>query len=214
VSTVLEAVRQQQRGAAGVTERTPPPNVRSWRPPWRLIVVMAVALVGVGLAVGVLLIVILRPDTRRTESPVTPATSPRVQAASEKAVLPAPSVAHYAATNELPRGHVIEKGLPPTQPTAVSKPKQAEQTRPHAEAPAKVSRAVDPSSLPGNTGVRLKSIHYVESSTKRTVTLFIGTEVATLHEGESVGGVEVQLILPDMVYIRNGGSVSAVAGAP
>jgi hypothetical protein len=71
-----------------------------------------------------------------------------------------------------------------------------------------------PPTLPGGSGVRLKSIHYAAASTNRTVTLSIGTATATLHEGESVGGVEVQLILQDMVYIRNGGSVSAIAAAP
>jgi hypothetical protein len=208
VSTVLEAVRQQQRNPAGVPDRGPIPKVGPWRPPWQVAAVIAVALA------VVLIVVVPRPESRPAGGPVTSTSAPHVQAPAARAVPPAaPPAVHSLATGELPRGRITDRVLPSRRPNAVPKVKRAPETSSQAEAPSTVGRVAAPPSRPSNSGVRVDSIHYTESATKRTVTLLIGTDVVTLHEGESAGGVEVQLILPDVVYIRNGGSIYAIAGS-
>ena len=42
---------------------------------------------------------------------------------------------------------------------------------------------------------------------QRTVTLLVNGTRATLHQGESLGGVEVQLIMADGAYLQRGADV-------
>jgi hypothetical protein len=42
---------------------------------------------------------------------------------------------------------------------------------------------------------------------ERTVTLLVNGSRATLHQGESLGGVEVQLIMADGAYLQRGADV-------
>jgi hypothetical protein len=59
--------------------------------------------------------------------------------------------------------------------------------------------------------VRLRSIGYVTAPEKRTATLTVdGAPAVTLRQGESAGGIEVQLILRESVYVRHGPDVFAV----
>jgi hypothetical protein len=59
--------------------------------------------------------------------------------------------------------------------------------------------------------VDVRAIAYANNPEARTVTLRIGGGSAvTMHEGESMSGVDVQLILPDSVYLRHGGSIFAL----
>ena len=67
----------------------------------------------------------------------------------------------------------------------------------------------------GGSTVRVMSIAYSPDMSLRAVTLRIGdARPVTLHEGESASGVEVQLILRDAVYIRQGGNVVALRAPP
>jgi hypothetical protein len=58
---------------------------------------------------------------------------------------------------------------------------------------------------------RLESIQYATAPAKRSVSLRIdGAPPVTLRQGESAHGLEVQLILPEAVYVRLGGDVIAL----
>jgi len=54
------------------------------------------------------------------------------------------------------------------------------------------------------------SIAYSLDVMHRAATLRIEGRPVTLHQGESASGLEVQLILPDSVYLRSGGEIFAV----
>jgi hypothetical protein len=64
---------------------------------------------------------------------------------------------------------------------------------------------------PAESTLRVESIRYVEAPGERTVALAIdGAPSVSLRQGESAGGVEVQLILPGAVYVRRGPDVFAL----
>jgi hypothetical protein len=50
----------------------------------------------------------------------------------------------------------------------------------------------------------VSSIRYSPDAARRSVTMRVGGTLATLREGQSVHGAEVQLILPGAVYVRRG----------
>ncbi|HWP64943.1 MAG TPA: hypothetical protein VNO26_03400, partial [Candidatus Limnocylindria bacterium] len=64
-----------------------------------------------------------------------------------------------------------------------------------------------PARAAGRGDVRLESLAFSSHVGQRTVTLLVDGRRATLHQGESLGGVEVQLIMADGAYLRRGGDV-------
>jgi len=74
-----------------------------------------------------------------------------------------------------------------------------------AQEPAPSPGAASPAS--DDSIVVVSSISYSPDSRRRSVTLRVGGTLATLREGQSMHGVEVQLILPGSVYVRRGGDV-------
>jgi hypothetical protein len=54
------------------------------------------------------------------------------------------------------------------------------------------------------------SIAYSANVSARSAALRIGGQAMTLHQGDSARGVEVQLILPNSVYLRRGRDIFAV----
>jgi len=59
--------------------------------------------------------------------------------------------------------------------------------------------------------VHLESIRYGAGPGERTATLAIdGAPPVTLRQGESAGDVEVQLVMPQAVYVRRGADVFAL----
>jgi len=60
--------------------------------------------------------------------------------------------------------------------------------------------------------IQVHGIRYASSAPERVVTLAVdGSAPITLHQGESTGDLEIQLILPDAVYVRRGGHVWMVS---
>jgi hypothetical protein len=60
--------------------------------------------------------------------------------------------------------------------------------------------------------VGLASIDYSPMVEARRATLILeGGRTVTLRQGEAAAGVEVQLILPDMVYVHVGADVFALS---
>jgi hypothetical protein len=58
--------------------------------------------------------------------------------------------------------------------------------------------------------VQVSAIAYARNAADRAATLHVGGQVATVHQGEIVNGLQVQLSLPDSVYLRSGGDIFAV----
>jgi hypothetical protein len=218
VTTILKALQELERRAAPSTHPPTPLAEADRKLPWPSIAAAVLTLVGG--AVGLLF---LLPGRH------TPGSIPRETAAS----LAQPQVAPQQparvsplrtspAIDEPPWGLVGNRrpAAPPPgallapaplapAPLAPAKPAAVQQARPRREAPKTAARAA--SSVPGEPQVQVKSIAYSSLPAQRTVTLQVqGASAATLHEGESVNGMEVQLILPDAVYLRHGASVFAV----
>jgi hypothetical protein len=59
--------------------------------------------------------------------------------------------------------------------------------------------------------IDLESISYSPNVDRRSVTLRVNGQRGTLRERESIGGVEVQLIMSDGVYLQRGSDVFFVA---
>jgi cytoskeletal protein RodZ len=108
-----------------------------------------------------------------------------------------------------------------TQPRAAAAPRSETRAVPAAPAPRAETRPPPPAADPepeeraapssGTPSVDVRAIKFSSDSTKSHVTLRIGGGAPmVLKEGESVRGVEVQLILEDGVYVRHGGNIRRV----
>jgi len=192
VSTILEAMRErdgQGTPAAGepITWRDDPAWLR-----WRWPAATIVGLVGMG---AVLHSVQWVP---RPHSPA-PVAAPIAVRQPVRPVPPPPR-----ATEEPPRARVER-----WKPTAAPPPSVPADAANAAAETAPVSAGT--TDAPADSTLRLESIHYAEAPGERSVALAIdGAPSVSLRQGESVGGVEVQLILPAAVYVRRGPDVFAL----
>jgi len=189
VSTILEALRERDQGELSVAH-VPRHGWQRWH--WSMTAALCLVAVAAGLG-------LLRTRPRAPEPrSVTPATR---QAA--------PAVpARQTASTEL-RAQ-MDTDAPPR--ARVGRWKPMEQPAPAVAAePRDTVPAPPPAATPGTSTVRVQSIGYSQAEGKRTVTLAVdGGSAVTLHQGESAGGVEVQLILPEAVYVRRGADVFAL----
>jgi hypothetical protein len=97
-------------------------------------------------------------------------------------------------------------------PSAASRVGAADAPQHGERIPARELATATRAYVPGERPIQVRSIAYSRNSAARTVTLLFDEEHAvTLHEGESADGVEVQLILRDTVYLRQGSTVFAVS---
>lgn len=173
-------------------------------------------------------------------APAAAAVAARVApapATSVAALAPLPAPVAAVAEDEPPRGQVVANLASDdvrTAPPAVAKrrdvePRPAlaavapaarksrpargredvdEETEAPIEAPANEPITTSRGSLPR---VDVRAIAYSQQPGARSVTLRIGGGApVTLHEGESLRGVDVQLIMPNSVYLRHGGSIFAL----
>jgi hypothetical protein len=56
-------------------------------------------------------------------------------------------------------------------------------------------------------GVEVRAITYEPEGDRRVTLRIAGQPSVTLREGESAHGIDVQLIMPDAVYLRRGGNI-------
>lgn len=112
-----------------------------------------------------------------------------------------------------------------TRARPASVPRSGPPSAPAAPAPRSERRAAPPAADPepearpapssGTPRIDVRAITFSPDSTKSRVTLRIdGGAPMVLNEGESVRGVEVQLILSDVVYVRHGGNILSVGITP
>jgi hypothetical protein len=207
VSTILEALRERDGTMPGVAR-----SVESRDEPGatRRLWVVAAAL-GVASVAGLAL---LRWTSRSDDSQVPAAPAPLAVVEPPKAPAPLAAV-------EPP-----SRPASPVAPPTMDEPPHARVGRwkpapppppppPQAEAgAASETVSVAPGLLADEPREQirlgLESIHYVAPPAERTVTLRIDGAPVTLHQGESAGGIEVQLIMREGVYVRQAGDVIAL----
>lgn len=116
----------------------------------------------------------------------------------------APTPLTRSTESELPWGRVEERKYAPHGARKTI-------AQPASKAPTPAAVTAVHAAEHGGARVQLKSINYSQDTARRSVTLMIeGGSSITLHEGESARDIEVQLILPRMVYLREGATVFAV----
>ena len=126
-------------------------------------------------------------DAARPAAPPPQASEPAAGSAAPPA---------WLGRAEPPRARVAPGASPSESMSAASRAPQA---------PAQPSGAASPAQ--DDSIVAVSSISYSPDSRRRSVTMRVGGTLATLREGQSMHGVEVQLILRDAVYVRRGGEV-------
>jgi hypothetical protein len=207
VTTILKALQELERRAAPGTH--PPAPLAEPIRNLRWLSIGAVVLALVGGAVGLLFLLPGR-HAPRSISRETTASLPQPRVTPEQPARVSP-LRTLPATGDRPWGLVGNRK--PAAPLQATSPAAAgQQTRARREAPKTTARTTAPA--PGEPQVQVKSIVYSSLPAQRTVTLQVeGASARTLHEGESLNGMEVQLIVPDAVYLRHGASVFAVGAA-
>jgi len=216
VSTILEALREREpklTPAGGSPVHWADPRDWSARR-WALVAGLAVVAGSVALILG-------GHDAsgpRRPES-----HSDLRQPAQGRAPAGRPPAAPTSpGAGEPPRARV-ERWRPSIPPPVAAAPavEAAPAASPLASGPAVAAPAPEATVMPApprvtagaqpEPAVRLRSIAYVTEPEQRTATLTIdGSPAVTLRQGESAGGIEVQLILREAIYVRHGPDVFAV----
>jgi len=237
VTTILKALEELERRGEADTPVVPAWTADKRRLPW--IPIIGVLLVVAGGTIGVVAFNLgrhsfgstsptvgtdparpmpqaLKPSSPQAVLPPAPAAPARpavgMDPASPTLQTPKPSSPQaLKPADELPWAR-LEKKIPAAPPaSAPAVPRAAPPSKPQTEVAAPPAAASGPALVPGEPNVQLQSIAYSQNPGGRTVTLRIDGRPTTLHEGESAGGIEVQLILRDAAYLRHGGSVFAVS---
>lgn len=192
MSTILQALRETEGGKDRAAEL--PVAVDEQRRRRRLVAA------GVGVLIACVLSAAMMFSRRTTPPEPSRATPLRGRGLAPAAPVPAPPP---VARVEPPRARVGAEALDHPMATARPTPPVAE---PMPSAPPQPSHAT----APGGPAVELTALRYSPSGAS-TVTLSIGGAApVTLRQGDAVNGIEVQLILQQMVYLRHGGNVFAI----
>jgi len=203
VSSILEALKElegdQARASKKATSVADAP-----REPERSLGAL-IPLTG-GLAVGVVAFGLYAWSPRLVDAPPTePSASSEVARPDPKAP---PRGPEWLERAEAPRARV-------TAPAAAAPPRPAQAAAPAGDAaPASSAPAVPKVTTSrggGDEQVRVEAISYSSNVDQRTATLSVNGRRATLRQREALGGVEVQLIMSDGVYLQRGSEVFFVA---
>ena len=203
MSSILEALRELEASKAPAAPGTSPWTEERTRSRSAL---ETLGIVAGGLAVGVaaFALVIWFAGSAFRDPAEPPSGAPPGISASPAA--PSPQAAEPAA----------EPGAPPAWLGRAEPPRArvAPGASPSERMPSMSRAAQEPAPSPGAASpaqddsiVAVSSISYSPDSRRRSVTMRVGGTLATLREGQSMHGVEVQLILRDAVYVRRGGEV-------
>ena len=203
MSSILEALRELEASKAPAAPGTSPWTEERSRSRSAL---ETLGIVAGGLAVGAaaFALVIWFAGSAFRDPAEPPSGAPPGISASPAA--PSPQAAEPAA----------EPGAPPAWLGHAEPPRArvAPGASPSERMPSMSRAAQEPAPSPGAASpasddsiVVVSSISYSPDSRRRSVTLRVGGTLATLREGQSMHGVEVQLILRDAVYVRRGGEV-------
>ena len=203
MSSILEALRELEASKGPAAPGTSPWTEERSRSRSAL---ETLGIVAGGLAVGAaaFALVIWFAGSAFRDPAEPPSGAPPGISASPAA--PSPQAAEPAA----------EPGAPPAWLGHAEPPRArvAPGASPSERMPSMSRAAQEPAPSPGAASpaqddsiVAVSSISYSPDSRRRSVTMRVGGTLATLREGQSMHGVEVQLILRDAVYVRRGGEV-------
>jgi hypothetical protein len=151
-----------------------------------------------------------------TTSAPAPAAVMELQGVSAPA---APPAVHVPAGEEPPRGrvHAREKSLDDGSP-AETQPQSPPVRRQQEEKVSSAAREPSerqpaqraPAALPSGKLVSVHSIDCDAAGKSCSAEVDVDGRVAQVYAGDAWQGVEIQLILPDTVYVRQGGTVLAL----
>jgi hypothetical protein len=201
LSTILEALSERDAPGTSVLLR----QERTWAHRRRLAAVLVVSMLAVTLLIG------------RSMSPDQPAAAVAVAPPSVEPFAPTPVRPFARDGDEPPRARVEKPWTParssPRQPAPPAAGTPAAATSPPEPVTAELA-AERPAAEPlpsAEPSLSLQSVWYSDDAGQRTVTLSIdGHAPVRLRQGDVKSGVEVQLILPEAVYVRRGGDVFAL----
>jgi hypothetical protein len=156
-------------------------------------------------------------------APPPPPAAPPPIAESLPPAAPAPPLPQAAVDAEPPRARVAAATPPPSpvarpaEPPAVAREVEPPPPPAPAEAAPREPESTPPPlevlpRLPANAPhVQVNFLLYSRTPERRTVMLSVdGGSMATLHEGERTGDIEVARILADRVHVRWGGGLFSV----
>jgi hypothetical protein len=222
VSSILDALRQLENARSQPSpDDMPPMESESNRMRWTLL-----ALAG-ACVFGVFVTWVLWPSP----PPMAPAPGPDASLASAVALPPAapappprvidaePPRAEMAAAAEVPVAETPPQRMavraPVTRTAPAPPPPELDELPGYDLAPEEAPTAGIGRTVPrprGEPVVRIGSLTYSPSPTRRVVSLSVNnSQPIHVREGETVGGVEVTLIMPDGVYVKHKGNIFAVS---
>ena len=213
MSSILEALRELEGDRPPAIRRELPPPEKppgvARRASGALIPVLG------GLAVGVVAFGIYAWGPRVTESPVAP-VAPIAPAATPAAPAPVAETApaerpNWLDTADAPRAKVGRTATAAPAPSAPAPAPPAERTataeRPAEPPPARPAAAPrdDSDARPSSGGqVAVEKIDYSDNAAARVATIRFKGRRVTLRQRESIDDIEVQLIMPNGVYVQRG----------
>jgi len=203
VSTILQALRELEGKIAPEDATAWTAEDRRWR--WGLAAVAGVTILAAGAGAAFFFIRHDAPTPPVAQVvPQAPTAAPVAKAVPQ---VPTPPPAATAAPQRPVAAPVPAPAPAEGRSRAATSPPPAAPVRPAAPAPS-VARPEPPLRSAGEPRIQVSGIRYSSSPPERAVTLEVdGGSPVTLHQGESMGELEVQLILPDGVYVRRGGHV-------
>jgi hypothetical protein len=206
VSSILEALRE--------LEGERPPAVRRELPPeenpgvTRRAAGAVIPILG-GVAVGIVVFGIWAWAPGWLQSTSAPVTTADNVATADAPPAERPS---WLDTAEAPRARVTPSA-PSAPPPAPAPRRAATATPPAAEAPAPppAVAATEPADAapPARSGgqVAVEAISYAAEPGQRVATMRVHGKRVTLRQRDTVDGIEVQLIMPNGVYVQRGSEV-------
>jgi hypothetical protein len=213
VSSILEALRELEGDRPPAVRRElPPPEAPSGVA--RRATGAVIPILG-GLAVGVVAFGIYAWGPRIATEPAAVTPAPATPAAdAQPAERP-----NWLDTADAPRAKVGRTATAPAPPATPVLPERAATADRPAAAPAKpASDTVAAEAPPGDETptqrtdsgassggqVAVEKIAYSENAAERVVTMRFKGRRVTLRQREAIDGIEVQLIMPNGVYVQRG----------
>jgi hypothetical protein len=210
VSSILEALKELEGDRARAAKKTtsvvdvPPTPERS---------LGALIPLSGGLAIGIVAFGLYAWNPGFVGSPPAPQPPPSADAVA--ATKAPPRSPEWLERVEPPRARFAPP--PDTPPPPRPAPAAAEAPVVEGTAKATAPPTPKPASTPtpkttavrggGDKQVQVEGLAFSAHTYQRTVTLLVDGRRATLHQGEALGGVEVQLIMADGVYLQRGAEV-------